>query len=48
MTLFLINGIKSILWDGKDSKGSEVSSGVYIYSLQTSKNTLNKKMTFIK
>ena len=41
-------GINSILWDGKDSKGSEVSSGVYIYSLQTSKNTLNKKMTFIK
>ncbi len=41
-------GINSILWDGKDTQGAEVSSGIYIYSLQTPENILNKKMMFIK
>ena len=41
-------GINSILWDGKNSLGAEVSSGIYIYSLQTPENILNKKMTVIK
>ena len=41
-------GINSILWDGKDAQGAGVSSGIYIYSLQTPENILNKKMMFIK
>ena len=30
-------GIKRVTWDGKDSNGHDVSSGLYIYKLQTEK-----------
>ncbi|HSG28938.1 MAG TPA: T9SS type A sorting domain-containing protein [Candidatus Krumholzibacterium sp.] len=35
-------------WDGKDSKGNPVSSGVYLYRLTVSKVTLTKKMVLLR
>ena len=35
-------------WDGDNSSGSKVSSGVYIYSIRVGSRTLNKKITLLK
>lgn len=35
-------------WDGKDDRGRSVSSGVYIYNLQTMGKTLSRKMILMK
>tara|TARA_B100001964_G_scaffold150860_1_gene166031 strand:- start:210 stop:1019 length:810 start_codon:yes stop_codon:yes gene_type:complete len=52
----LINDYKSsgnqlgynVVWDGKDNKGQQVSTGVYIYSLQTPGGNMTKKMVLMK
>ena len=41
-------GHKSMTWDGKDDRGNRVSSGVYIYRLQTGGNIQSKKMLLLK
>ena len=41
-------GKKSIVWDGLDSKGVPVSSGIYIYSITTNHNSLSRKMVLLK
>lgn len=41
-------GSHSVEWDGRDSAGENVSSGVYIYHLTTGNLTLTKKMLFIQ
>ena len=41
-------GNYSVNWNGKDSEGEEVSSGVYFYSLSTGGLTLVKKMMLMK
>jgi flagellar hook assembly protein FlgD len=41
-------GKYTVQWDGKDSRGREVASGVYLYSLETSDFTQLKKMILIK
>jgi len=38
----------SVTWDGRDSNGSEVASGVYIYKINSTDLSLSKKVTFIK
>ena len=38
----------SAFWDGTDSNGSEVSAGLYIYSLQTADISMIKKMVLMK
>ncbi|HLW10816.1 MAG TPA: T9SS type A sorting domain-containing protein, partial [Fermentimonas sp.] len=48
----LVNGMKTagaheIVFDA-NSIGSELSSGVYMYQLQTERSVINKKMTLIK
>jgi len=41
-------GKKTISWDGKNSRGQEVSSGVYIYCLKTDKKVFSKRMILIR
>lgn len=41
-------GSYTIQWDGTDSKGSPVSSGVYFYSLKTEGQVETKKMMLLK
>jgi hypothetical protein len=39
---------KAVRWDGRDSYGQEVSSGIYFYSLTAGKFHATKKLTIIK
>ncbi|RMD86518.1 MAG: DUF4185 domain-containing protein, partial [Calditrichaeota bacterium] len=41
-------GSHRVQWDGKDDKGRELSSGVYLYRLKAGGLTLVKKMVFMK
>ena len=41
-------GTHSFTWDGQNSLGAAVPSGVYLYSLDTGDQVLSKKMTLIK
>jgi len=42
------SGDYTILWDGKDNKGKEVSSGIYFYQLQAGDYNETKKLVLIK
>lgn len=44
----LQQGNHSVVWDGKDKHGYNVSTGVYIYQLQVDGITKTRKMTLIK
>jgi flagellar hook assembly protein FlgD len=44
----LSEGFKEASWDGKDTKGNQVGSGVYLYRLKAGKKTLTKKMVLLK
>lgn len=44
----LAPGNHSLVWDGKDDQGQEVSSGVYFYRLRTRDRTLQRKMLLVK
>lgn len=41
-------GLKSVDWSGKNDKGMQMPSGIYIYRLKTEKFTKAKKMIMIK
>ena len=41
-------GSYTINWDGKDRKGSQVSSGIYMYRLEAGEFSQFRKMTLIK
>ncbi len=41
-------GRYNVNWDGKDSKGNAVSSGIYVYRLETGSFTEQKRMLLIK
>ena len=41
-------GTYKVFWDGKDKHGSAVSTGVYVYQLQTEKFVVAKKMALMK
>ena len=41
-------GSKSVIWDGRSNSGSEVSSGVYFYRLETSEYSATMKMMMLK
>ncbi len=45
---FTSAGTQSILWDAKDDFGNPVSSGVYIYRLETEGQMLSKKLILLK
>jgi hypothetical protein len=37
-----------VTWDGKDSRGNAVGSGIYFYRLHTGEISLTKRMLFVK
>ena len=41
-------GYKSVVWDGKDSQGRELTTGVYFYRIQAGDFVESKKMVLIK
>jgi len=41
-------GVNAVVWDGRDEFGKEVSSGVYIYRLQTGESVQSRKMSFVR
>ncbi len=41
-------GTHSIEWDGDDSSGNRVASGIYFYSLKAGANTAHRKMLLLK
>jgi hypothetical protein len=41
-------GRKSVVWNGRDDSGREVSSGVYLYELIGPDQRITKKMTLLK
>lgn len=41
-------GVHYVEWDGRNSLGTRVNSGVYIYTLQTSFGFISKKMMVVK
>jgi hypothetical protein len=41
-------GEQSVAWDGRDDRGTEVSSGVYFYRLNCDTGTITKKMLLLK
>ena len=40
--------IYSTVWDGKNSSGEKVTTGMYIYSLETVEGTFSRKMLYLK
>ena len=44
----LSEGYHDVIWDGTDMFGSNVSAGLYIYSLQTEGVSLTRKMVLMK
>ena len=41
-------GYHVVYWNGLDSRGIEVSSGIYLYMLRTDNFTETKKMNLLK
>jgi flagellar hook assembly protein FlgD len=41
-------GVHRLVWDGKDDRGQEMSSGMYIYQLIAGKKQLNGKLLMLK
>jgi flagellar hook assembly protein FlgD len=41
-------GNYEVVWDGKDDKGNDVSSGIYFYTLISGDFSTSRKMTFLK
>jgi hypothetical protein len=41
-------GPHSVAWDGKDEKGSDVSSGVYFYQIKAGEQSQTKRLVFLK
>ena len=45
---FISPGAHSVVWDGTDSGGKRVSSGMYMYQLQTGAFTTSNKMILMR
>ena len=41
-------GEYEVIWDGRDDKGEEVSSGIYFYKLKTKGFSQMKRMVLLK
>ncbi|RLC54930.1 MAG: hypothetical protein DRH89_08730 [Candidatus Cloacimonadota bacterium] len=42
------SGNTSVVWNGKDDNGKQVSSGLYFYKLKTNEKVISKKMLLLK
>lgn len=42
------SGPQTVIWDGKDDKGRDLSSGIYFYQLQAGKLTQTRRMVLLK
>ncbi len=42
------NAILNVAWDGRDNKGNEVTSGVYLYAVKAGNQEQSRKMTVIR
>jgi hypothetical protein len=42
------SGAADVIWDGRDARGTPVSSGVYFYRLTTDSRSLTRKMVMVK
>jgi len=45
---YLEAGEMNILWDGTDTQGKAVTSGIYYYTLETNNSQISKKMILLK
>jgi hypothetical protein len=45
---FIEMGNHSVVWDGKDSKGGDVASGIYLLRLQLGENVISRKSVLIR
>ena len=45
---FMTPGNYVVSWDGTDNNGNNVSSGIYVYTLITSGQTISKRMLLVK
>jgi flagellar hook assembly protein FlgD len=43
-----MTGYHTVLWDGKDKKGLQVSSGMYYYGIKTPNFNKFKKLVLLK
>jgi flagellar hook assembly protein FlgD len=41
-------GSQTVIWDGKDQKGNDLSSGVYFYQLKAGQLTETKRLVLLK
>ena len=41
-------GEQSVIWDGRDSHGNEMSSGVYIFRIQFDGDVASRKMVLLR
>ena len=41
-------GVHSVTWNGNNSFGKQVSSGIYFYRLKTNSKTVNRKILLLK
>jgi hypothetical protein len=41
-------GVSTVVWDGWDESGKEVSSGIYIYRLQAGEVVQSRKLSFVR
>lgn len=44
----LPKGTHSVEWPGRDQRGAEVSSGVYVYQLKVGRQILSRKMIVLR
>lgn len=45
---FLSSGTRSVVWDGKNDRGREVSAGIYLYKIQAGEFSQTRKAVLIK
>jgi flagellar hook assembly protein FlgD len=41
-------GIHSVVWDGRDDNGNQMSSGIYFYRMATRDFTETRRMVLVK
>jgi len=44
----LVAGRHKVVWDGRDERGGQVPSGIYVYTIRTEKDTATKKVVLLK